>query len=121
MAGYNKREPFISNPQLFMDYYTKQAGVGDIRFAGLGNQFGSLQSRVIPLGNPKNRTDSAESAVISQPVTIVSPTQAAAEQARAQIKRQRLLEKGTTAPTKRIKKKQTTTKRRKRKERDLLA
>ena len=57
MAGYNKREPFISNPQLFMDYYTKQAGVGDVRFAGLGNQFGSLQSRVIPLGNPKNRTD----------------------------------------------------------------
>ena len=121
MAGYNKREPFISNPQLFMDYYTKQAGVGDVRFAGLGNQFGSLQSRVIPLGNPKNRTYSTESAVISQPVAIVSPTQAAAEQARAQIKRQRLLEKETTAPTKRIKKKQTTTKRRKRKERDLLA
>ena len=123
MAGYNEREPFISNPQLFMDYCTKQAGVGDVRFAGLGNQFGSLQSRVIPLGNPKKtkpeKPDSAESAVISQPVTIVSPTQAAAEQARAQIKRQRLLEKETTAPTKRIKKKQTTTKRRKRKERDL--
>ena len=113
MAGYNKREPFISNPQLFMDYYTKQAGVGDIRFTGLGNQFGSLQSRVIPLGNPKNRTDSAESAVISQPFNIVSPTQAAAEQARA------LIEKEITATTKRIKKKQTTTKRRKRKERDL--
>ena len=53
MAGYNKREPFISNPQLFMDYYTKQAGVGDVRFAGLGNQFGSLQSRVIPFGTRK--------------------------------------------------------------------
>ena len=121
MAGYNKREPFISNPQLFMDYYTNQAGVGDVRFAGLGNQFGCLQSRVIPLRNPKNRTDSAESAVISQPVTILSPTQAATEQARAQIKWQRLIEKEITAPTKRIKKKQTSTKRRKGKERDLLA
>ena len=118
MARYNKREPFISNPQLFMDYYTKQVGVGDVRFAGLGNQFGSLQSRVIPLENPKNRTNQEKSAVISQTVIIVSPTQAAAEQAEAQIKRQRLLEKEIASPTKRIKKKQTTTKR---KERDLLA
>ena len=111
-----KRGPFISNPQLFMDYYTKQAGVGDVQFSSLGNQFGSLQSRGIPLKKSENNTDFRK-----QPTVIVSPTQAAAEQARAQIKRQRLLEKETTALTKRIKTKETTTKRWKRKKRHLLA
>ena len=98
-----KRGPFISNPQLFMDYYTKQAGVGDVQFSGLGNQFGSLQSRVIPLKKSENNTDFQK-----QPTVIVSPTQAAAEQARAQIKRQRLLEKEISAPKRQTKKKPKT-------------
>ena len=109
MARYMKREPFVSDPQLYMDYYTKQGGVGYVPFEGLGNQFGSLRSRAISLGKPKNNTDleklqsattfAAVKSNLPQPV-LISPAQAAADQAKAQIKRQRLLEKEITAQKK---------------------
>ena len=101
MARYMKREPFVSDRQLYMDYYTKQGGVGYVPFEGLGNQFGSLRSRAIPLGKPKNNTDLEKSAAtfaatkpavksnLPQPI-VISPAQAAADQAKAQIKRKRL-------------------------------
>ena len=142
MARYMKREPFVSDPQLYMDYYTKQGSVGYVPFEGLCNQFGSLRSQAIPLGKPKNNTDleklqsaatfaatkPAVKSNLPQPV-LISPAQAAADQAKAQIKRQRLLEKEITAPKKRkfqkktIRKRKSTpkkiaeTKKRKRKER----
>ena len=97
MTRYMKREPFVSDPQLYMDYYTKQGVVGYVPIEGLGNQFGSLRSKAIPLRKPKNNTDleklqSAATFAATKSV-LISPAQAAADQAKAQIKRQRLLEK----------------------------
>ena len=77
-------ETFVSDPQLFIDYYTKQTGSGpSIGPAGLGNEFGSLQSRIIPLGKPKNRTDIPEIKTVH-----LSPAEAAVNQAKEQYKRE---------------------------------
>ena len=130
--GRFPKKPFVSDPQLFLDYYTKQAGVGFVPVVGLGNHFGSLQSRVIPLGKSKKRKNLKKLKSFKQ--VIVSHTQAGADRAKAELERKRLLEKEAeerhtkqkTAVKKKTapKKKARTTKKKTvpkiRKERDLL-
>ena len=124
-----KWEPFISDPQKFIDYYKKQAGgeyVEPIPHSGLGNQFGSKVVRIIPLPNTtKNKTEKKH----IQPV-ITSPTEAAVRRAEEQYKRNQAEKERWQHKCKSTKKDSVKPKRtrvdpvkskRKRKERDLFA
>ena len=95
MMPRSYKEPFVSDPQLFIDYYTKQSGSGPgIGPSGLGNEFGSLRSKIIPLGKPKPKTDKPK----IQPIQL-SPVEAAVYQAKEKYKREQAVKK--TVPKKR--------------------
>ena len=80
-----KWEPFISDPQKFIDYYTRQAGGGTVESvspSGLGNQFGSLVTRVIPLPSKPRKPVKKNIETV-----ITSPTEAVVRRAEKQHKR----------------------------------
>ena len=76
----------VSDTQKFIDYY-KTTGSSTASNKGLGNAFGSMESRVIPLEARGNS--------VSKPKTmkakIIAPTESTVERARAAYKKKRTI------------------------------